>query len=104
MPRKGRRYCAFYPSDEQYLKLKERVDGSGKSLSKYVLDYLGLGIVGSEDKSGAEVVRKPEEPKNEAKIPAYVGETVVDGVDRGPPRALTTKEKQAWHRKYKRKY
>lgn len=104
MPRKGRKYCAFYPSDEQYLKLKEQVEESGKSLSKYVLEKLGFGVVGSEDKPEVKKVKKAEEPRKEAKIPAYVGEKVVDGVFRGPPRALTKKEKQAWHRKHKRKY
>lgn len=101
MPRKGRKYIAVYPSDEQYFKLKDLAEESGKSISKYVLDKLGLSVVGSEDKPRAERSRKRSKVPE---IPAIVGETVVDGVQRGLPMGLTTKQKQAWHKKHKRKY
>lgn len=103
MPRKGRKYIAVYPSEEQYFELKKLAEESGKSVSKFILEKLGLSIVGSEDAPRAKEPEKPKEPQKKVKVPAYVGEKVVDGVHRGPPRALTTKEKQAWHRKQKRK-
>ena len=80
MPRKGLHSHTVYCDEVTHRAIKEEAEGSGLSISKYVLDRLGLGVVGEES-------RPRKEAKSRAKEAKAEGRFVIEGgkmVDRGP--------------------